>query len=118
MNTYKVYAMVDASGRITAINSNAFLPNVEGWTEIDAGMGDKYHHAQNNYLPGPLMDRQGICQYKLADGKAVLRTQAEMDADAAALPAQAPTEMEQLKEWQADVEAALIELASMAVREE
>lgn len=118
MTTYKVYAMVDASGRITAINSNAFLPNVEGWTEIDAGMGDKYHHAQNNYLSGPLMNRQGICQYKLAGGKAVLRTQAEMDADAAALPAQAPTEMEQLKAWQADVEAALIELASMAVREE
>ena len=51
-------------------------------------------------------------------GKAIERTQAEMDADVAALSAQTPTEMAQLKAWQADVEAALIELASLAVREE
>ena len=104
MNTYKVYAMVDASGRITAINSNAFLPSVEGWIEIDAGMGDKYHHAQNNYLNGPLMDRQNVCRYKLQGGKVALRTQAEKTADRAAQPGQQPSEMESLMELVLDQE--------------
>lgn len=117
-HTYGVYVQTDDTGRITALLSDDFLTSVEGWTKIDEGTGDKYHHAQANYLDGPLRDGYGICRYKLVDGKVMLRTQAEMDADAAALPAQAPTEMEQLKAWQADVEAALIELASMAVREE
>lgn len=115
---YKVYVRIDDAGRIVEINSSAFLPDTTGWIEIDSGVGDKYHHAQGNYLPAPLRDDHGIFRYKLSGDKVIQRTQAEMDADAAALPAQAPTEMEQLKEWQADVEAALIELASMAVREE
>lgn len=117
-NTHKVYVCTDTFSRVIAIDSDAFLKSVTGWTLVDEGTGDRYHHAQGNYLPAPLRDDRGIFRYKLSGDKVILRTQAEMDADAAALPAQAPTEMEQLKAWQADVEAALIELASMAVREE
>ena len=89
-NTYKVYVKADASGTITAINSDAFLPDTEGWTEIDQGDGDSYHHAQGNYLPKPLMTMQGIYQYKLVDGKVMERTQKEIDADIAKIPPPPP----------------------------
>ncbi len=48
MQPYGVYIRVDDAGRITAINSSAFLPDTDGWTRIDEGFGDKYHHAQGN----------------------------------------------------------------------
>lgn len=81
MRPYIVYVKVDESNRVTSINSSAFLEDVTGWTEIDSGYGDKYHHAQGNYFDKPLCDERGICRYKLVDGKPVERTQEEMDAD-------------------------------------
>lgn len=47
-NPYIVYVNNNDSGYITAVNSSAFLPDTEGWKEIDRGYGDKYHHAQGN----------------------------------------------------------------------
>lgn len=81
MQPYVVYVKVDESNRIMAINSSEFLTDVTGWTEIDSGYGDKYHHAQGNYFSQPLYDERGIFRYKLVDGAAVERTQEEMDAD-------------------------------------
>ena len=81
MQPYIVYVRTDDADRITAINSSAFLPSPNGWTEIDRGFGDKYHHAQGNYFPQPIMDERGIYRYKLVDGKPVERTQEEMAAD-------------------------------------
>ena len=78
---YVVYVKVDESNRVTSINSSAFLADVTGWTEIDSGYGDKYHHAQGNYFDKPLCDERGIYRYKLVNGKPVERTQEEMDAD-------------------------------------
>ena len=98
MNEYKVYVRADDAGRITEINSSAFLQNATGWVQVDEGMGDKYHHAQANYLDGPLLDEQGAYRYKLVGGKVLPRTQAEMDADAVAQPGQQPSEMESLME--------------------
>lgn len=74
---YAVYAKTDDKNVITAINSSAFLSNTSSWTEIDEGEGDKYHHAQNNYLSAGLTDENGIFNYKLTDGKPVLRTAEE-----------------------------------------
>ena len=71
--TYKVYVKTNADGIITAVNSSAFLSDVTGWTEIDKGVGDKYHHAQNNYLSAGLSDENGIFNYKLVNGKPMLR---------------------------------------------
>ena len=81
MDVYKVYVRVDESGRIVSINSSAFIRDTEGLVEIDRGPGDRFHHAQGNYLPGPLMDRRGVCRYKLEGGKVVERTEEEMLAD-------------------------------------
>ena len=74
---YTVYAKTDDSNVIIAINSSAFLSDATGWTEIDEGEGDRYHHAQNNYLPAGLTDENGIFNYKLTDGKPELRTAEE-----------------------------------------
>lgn len=79
--TYGVYVKIDKAGRIVSINSDAFLTDLNGWMKIDEGYGDRYHHAQGNYLDGPLYDERGICRYKLVDGQIALRTQAEIDAD-------------------------------------
>lgn len=92
----KVLVQTDEAGRVTAINSDAFVSG-DGWTQIDEGEGDRYHHAQGNYLDKPLMDERGVYRYKLVDGKAVERTQTEMDADFDALPAPKPTAEEKEK---------------------
>ena len=81
MDEYIVFVKIDSAGRIIDINSDAFLSSLDGWMEIDSGAGDKYHHAQGNYLPKPIMDDYGVYRYKLVDGKPVERTQAEMEAD-------------------------------------
>lgn len=84
--TYAVLVRTDEQNRIIAINSSAFVADAEGWVQIDEGDGDRYHHAQGNYLPMPLTDDRGVYRYKLADGHAVERTQAEMDGDYTAQP--------------------------------
>ena len=76
----------DEQNRIIEINSSAFVTDVDGWVQIDEGDGDRYHHAQGNYLPMPLMDDRGVYRYKLSDGHAVERTQSEMDGDYTAQP--------------------------------
>jgi hypothetical protein len=86
----KVLVQTDDAGRVTAINSDAFVSG-DGWTAIDEGEGDRYRHAQNNYLLEPLTDERGVYRYKLVDGLVVQRTQAEMDADFDARPAPEPT---------------------------
>ena len=68
MNPYIVYAKTVSSGYITAVNSSAFLPDHTGWTQIDEGYGDKYHHAQGNYFPQPIITDGGAYRYKLVDG--------------------------------------------------
>lgn len=93
---YHVYVQTDKRGRITAVNSSAFVSGEWG-TEIDSGFGDKYHHAQGNYFPDGLYTVDGIPRYKLAEGKSVERTEEEIAADIAALPSPPPTEQEQIR---------------------
>lgn len=78
---YQVFVKTDESNRVIAINSSAFLPDVEGWTMIDEGHGDRFAHAQGNYLPLPIVDDRGIYRYKLVEGQVQERTMEEMDAD-------------------------------------
>lgn len=81
MDPYIVYVRIDDMDRIISINSSAFLTDTNGWIEIDRGFGDKYHHAQGNYLPMPLYEERGIPRYKFVESKPVERTQEEIDAD-------------------------------------
>lgn len=61
---YIVYVRADEAERIVEINSSAFLADTAGWTAIDEGYGDKYHHAQGNYFPLPLYGTDGCANYK------------------------------------------------------
>lgn len=74
IDTYKVYVKTDENGVITAVNSSAFISDLTGWTEIDEGSGDRFHHAQGNYLADGLTDERGLFNYKLVDGVPVPRT--------------------------------------------
>lgn len=109
---YGVYVRMDDAGRILAINSSAFLTDTDGWTKIDEGYGDRYHHAQGNYLPGPLMDDRGVYRYKLEDGEAVERTAEEMDADYTP-----PVPVLTAEARMDEIEAAMMELAAMMTTE-
>ena len=92
MDDYIVFVNSNASGYITAVNSSAFLPDTTGWVEIDRGNGDKYHHAQNNYLPQPLRTYGGAWRYKLVDGQVVECTAEEIAAQEEAMkPVSTPT---------------------------
>ena len=92
---YKVLVRADAAGRVVEINSSAFITNTDGWVEIDGGYGDKYHHAQGNYLESPLIDKRGLFLYKLENGQVVKRSAAEVEADYKPQPT-APTQEERL----------------------
>ena len=80
-NNYIVYVQTDITNRITSINSSAFLQDTTDWIQIDEGLGDKYHHAQGNYLPLGLMDSNGCYNYALVDGVVTERTDADKQAE-------------------------------------
>lgn len=82
---YHVYVQTDERGRITAINSSAFVSSDWG-AKIDSGFGDNYHHAQGNYFPGGAYTEDGIPRYKLVENTAQERTEEEIQADRDAIP--------------------------------
>lgn len=94
---YIVYVRADEAERIVEINSSAFLADTAGWTAIDEGYGDKYHHAQGNYFPLSLYGTDGCANYKLADGTPALRTEAEKAEETAARPAPEPTPLDRVE---------------------
>ena len=67
----KVYVKLNEQNNIVEINSEVFIADKTGWVQIDSGFGDKYHHAQGNYLDKPLMDEYGRYNYKLINGEVV-----------------------------------------------
>lgn len=82
----RVYVLTDAESRILRLEGEYSLPaDLDGWTKIDEGNGDKYALAQSHYLDKPLYDG-AVLRYKLIDGKVVERTAEEIEADKAKLP--------------------------------
>ncbi|WP_252225117.1 MULTISPECIES: hypothetical protein [unclassified Clostridium] len=78
-NKIKVYVEIDENNCITDINSSIFLNDTKDYICIDEGIGDKYSHAQGNYLDKGLIDNQGRCNYKYVDNKVVELTDEEKD---------------------------------------
>ena len=78
MNEYKVYVSL-SNGYITSINSEIFLSEeeIQTMTEIDQGQGDKYAHAQSQYLEKGLVDEKGRYNYKFVEGKVIEVAEAE-----------------------------------------
>ena len=94
-NEYKVYVSLQ-DGYITSINSDIFLTQEEmsTMTEIDKGQGDKYAHAQGQYLEKGLVDVNGRYNYKFVEGKVV--EVAEADKPTIEEPKAEPTEQEKI----------------------
>ena len=103
-NPYLVYVRADEQGHISAVQSSAFLTETAGWVEIDRGYGDRYHHAQANYLPEPLYDERGVHRYRLLNGRVVAQTPQEMEREAAMMPVPEENAEELLLEMAADHE--------------
>lgn len=94
-NKYKVYVSLQ-EGYITSINSDIFLSEEEKSTmaEIDQGQGDKYAHAQSQYLEKGLVDEHGRYNYKYVEGKVI--EVAEEDKPTIEEPKAVPTEQEKI----------------------
>ena len=95
MNEYKVYVSLQ-DGYITSINSDIFLSEeeIQTMTEIDQGRGDKYAHAQSQYLEKGLVDEQCRYNYKFVEGKVI--EIAEADKPTIEEPKSVPTEQEKI----------------------
>lgn len=76
---YKVYVKLDEDKQVTSINSEIFLSNEEmqAMTNIDEGEGDKFVHAQSQYLEKGLFDKYGRYNYEYVEGKVVEVAEAE-----------------------------------------
>ena len=116
-NPYNVYVKTDSNGYITAVNSSAFLADTNGWTEIDRGLGDRFHHAQGNYFPKPIITDGGAYCYKLVDGKPVECTAEEIaEQEEANVSTSTPTQEERiakLEEENAMLMDCLLEMSSV-----
>ena len=113
---YIVYVKTDSDGVITAINSSAFVDSID-WTEIDRGEGDRFHHAQGNYLERGLTGADRIYNYKLVDGVPVLRSDEEKAPERARIAA--AFEIAALKKKLADTDYISAKIAEgAATREE
>ena len=91
----KVYVKLDESKVVKQINSSIFLQDITDYIEIDEGYGDKYAHAQSQYLEKGLIDNKGRFNYKF-DGMLVELTEEEKEILFPILPPQ-PTEIEILQ---------------------
>ena len=81
---YLVYVKTNADGYITDVNSSAFLDDLSGWMQIDSGDNDRFHHAQGNYFPQPLLTDRGAFRYRLTGGLPAVCTEAEIAEQEAA----------------------------------
>ena len=105
----KVYIKTDERGRVTACDggySAGNMGDMTEWTLLDEGEGDRYNLCQSNYFDSLYTD-EGIPRYKVVDGAAVLRSEAEIAEDVAALPPPSPLPLEQAQAEAAAYKAAL-----------
>lgn len=101
----KIYVKIDINKTIIAINSNIFIQDLTDWTEIDGGIGDKYAHAQSQYLEKGLMDAKGRYNYKY-DNVLIEITEAEKEILFPPASPQ-PTEIDLMKQELINVQEAL-----------
>lgn len=94
----KVYIQTDAQNRIIRCEGGYTTPSdLTGWTCIDEGIGDRYNLCQSHYFDGGLYTIDGIPRYKLTDTGPVERSEEEIEADRAAIPAPPPSTEEQMR---------------------
>lgn len=95
----KHYITVDTRGRIVDGWSDGPFPGKDATGAVCINEEGSYQFrltpgAEENPL---LFDRQGVPLYKLEDGEIMARSEEEIAADAAAIPAPGPTAQERLE---------------------
>lgn len=78
--TYGVYVQVNKENYVTAVDSDAFIPDLSWWIKVDSGTGELYKYARVNYCPKGLQTDGGY-NYKLVDGVVVYAPQVEQPED-------------------------------------
>lgn len=90
---YKIYTKTDKNNCIIGVESDLTLEDTSGYIQIDEGIGDKYSHAQGNYLDKGLMDSNGKYNYKYVNNEVVELTDEEKES-LFPIPVQQPTEQQ------------------------
>ena len=95
----RVYILLDEKKRIVRIEGEYSLPSdLTGWVLVEEGAScDRLNLAQSHYLDGGIRTDDGILRWKLANGACVLRSDEELEADRAALPPPAPTQLDRVE---------------------
>ena len=78
--TYGVYVQINADNYVTAVDSDAFIPDLSWWIKVDSGTGELYKYARVNYCPKGIQT-DGGWNYKLVDGVVVYAPQQEQPED-------------------------------------
>lgn len=89
----RVYVLLDKRNRVTRCEGGYTMSNIDDvskWTYIDEGYGDKYNLCQAHYFD-QFYTEEGIPRYKYEGGACVLRSEAEISEDVAALPKPEPS---------------------------
>ncbi len=108
----QVYIQTDEQGRIMRCEggySMANITDIADWLLIDEGEGDKYNLCQSHYFEGGLFTEDGIPLYKWDGEQVIARSQAEIEADRAALPK--PPVLPTYEERLAAMESAMLTMA-------
>ena len=98
----RVYIRTNADDFIVQIEGEYSLSNIPDLSEailIDEGEGDRYNHAQNAYLDKPIIDDDGIYNYRYIDNE-IVETTAEEKAD---ILAHRPTTLTPLEKLESQV---------------
>lgn len=95
----KHYIRVDDQGRVVDGWSDGPFPakDTDGAVCVNREGGYQFRLAPGGEENPPLFERRGVALYKYQDGQIVARTQEELAADVAALPAPGPTAAERME---------------------
>ena len=100
MNKSQVYIKLNNQNYIISCDGGYTIDNIENineWTLIDEGEGDRFNLCQSNYFDGGLYTDDGIPRWKYVDGECVLRNDDELSVDRASIPAPAPTQLDRIE---------------------
>lgn len=90
----KVYVKLDNQNRVVQCEGGytmSNITNIEEWTYIDEGYGDKYNLCQAHYFEDGLYTEEGFPKYKYVDGSIVERSEDEFASDRASVESVIPT---------------------------
>ena len=67
----KVYIKTNSNDEVIEIDSEIFLNDMTGWIFIDEGVGDKFAHAQSQYLNKPIKNERGCYNFQYFENKII-----------------------------------------------